>query len=342
MSYEVTIGIPVYNVEKYIRLSLDSALAQTFESIEYLVLDDCGTDASMDIVREYQKTHPRGKDICIVRQPQNGGIGLARNRILDEARGRYLYFLDADDLIIPTTISLMVSKAREFRAEVVMASYERVELYQKEQMKIACEHPQRVFLKDNDFASYAFSEYGKLQANIWNVLMDLSFVRQTGLRFVNTNFWEDMAFKYELSTYVTRAVLLPDITYSYMCRENSLSQFQQRDTVTKEEVLRNAATMDTLKYRYQKLKGRSYFAKWLQFVLDTDYYIIAEAIRQRQKIRPEVSDAELRNILCSPLSVIQTLRFGTPHCWLYKLLTVLPPHISVWLIKCMSEYRYKE
>ena len=62
-NYDVTIGIPVYNVEKYIRLTMDSALAQTFPNIEFLVLDDCGQDGSMNIVREYQKTHPRGKDI---------------------------------------------------------------------------------------------------------------------------------------------------------------------------------------------------------------------------------------------------------------------------------------
>ena len=69
MSYEVTIGIPVYNVEKYIRLTMDSALSQTFGSIEFLILDDCGTDKSMDVVREYQQTHPRGKDIHIISQP---------------------------------------------------------------------------------------------------------------------------------------------------------------------------------------------------------------------------------------------------------------------------------
>ena len=49
MKYEVTIGIPVYNVEKYIRLTMDSAMAQTFESIEVLICDDCGTDGSIDI-----------------------------------------------------------------------------------------------------------------------------------------------------------------------------------------------------------------------------------------------------------------------------------------------------
>ena len=91
VEYEVTIGIPVYNAEKYIRLAMDSALAQTFNDIEFLVIDDCGTDSSVDIVREYQQTHPRGKDIRIVRQPQNGGLGRARNRIIDEAQGIYLY-----------------------------------------------------------------------------------------------------------------------------------------------------------------------------------------------------------------------------------------------------------
>jgi glycosyltransferase involved in cell wall biosynthesis len=71
MEYEVTIGIPVYNVEKYIRLTMDSALAQTFDSIEFLVLDDCGTDSSLDIVREYQRTHPRGKDIRVLYNKRN-------------------------------------------------------------------------------------------------------------------------------------------------------------------------------------------------------------------------------------------------------------------------------
>lgn len=93
MEYEVTIAIPVYNAQKYIRNTMDSALAQSFQSIEFLVLDDCGEDGSMDIIREYQQNHSRGKDIRIVKQPQNMGIGCARNCIIDETRSRYLFFL---------------------------------------------------------------------------------------------------------------------------------------------------------------------------------------------------------------------------------------------------------
>ena len=85
MEYDVTIGIPVYQVEKYIRESLESALSQTFPSIEFLICDDCGTDTSIAIVQEYQKKHSRGKDIRIVRQPHNMGLGCARNRMRVEA-----------------------------------------------------------------------------------------------------------------------------------------------------------------------------------------------------------------------------------------------------------------
>jgi glycosyltransferase involved in cell wall biosynthesis len=202
MAYEVTIGIPVYNVEKYIRLTMDSALAQTFDSIEFLVLDDCGTDSSIDIVREYQQTHARGKDIRIVRQPQNGGIGRARNRIVEEAQGRYLYFLDADDLMISTTISLMMSAVLKYNAEIVMASYQQVELYNDKPQNKLFHFSHLFFSKPDELATYAFSHYGALQANIWNVLLDLNIVRKYHLQFVNTNFWEDMVFKYDLVTYI--------------------------------------------------------------------------------------------------------------------------------------------
>ena len=96
MKYVVTIGIPVFNAEHFIRQTMDSVLVQSFESIEYLIVDDCGTDGTMAIVRELQQTHPRGEDIHVLSQPRNMGVSAARNRIIDEAQGRFLYFMDAD------------------------------------------------------------------------------------------------------------------------------------------------------------------------------------------------------------------------------------------------------
>ena len=339
MQYEVTIGIPVYNARQYVRQTLDCVLAQTLDSIEILVLDDCSTDDSMDIVREYQQTRPRGKDIRIVSQEFNKGIGAARNRILSEAKGRYLYFMDADDLITPTTVSLLLKTAKEHKAEVVMASHERIELYHQEPQKTKCQYTFKVFEDNTTFARYAFGHYGALNANIWNVLMDLRFLRDSHLQFVNTNFWEDMVFKYELVTYVNRAVLLSDITYYYMCRENSLSNFQERKEISKSEMLHNAATIDTLKYDVNRILDKPYFPDWLTFVLDTDFYIICEILRKRDIVHPIITDKELRNILYSPLSVMQTLRHGGLKSCLYKLLSVLPAPLSVKLIYLMGKTR---
>ena len=99
-AYDVTIGIPVYNVEHYIRRSLDSALNQQFQgSIELLILDDCSTDKSMNVVREIKENHPKGHHIRIINHHDNLGIGISRNEIIDNAQGKYLFFLDADDFI---------------------------------------------------------------------------------------------------------------------------------------------------------------------------------------------------------------------------------------------------
>ena len=331
-TYKVTIGIPVYNAEKYIRQSLDSALAQTFDTIEFLVLDDCGIDSSIDIVREIQETHPRGNDIRIVHQSQNMGIGNARNRILDEARGKYLFFMDADDTIEPDTIEKMWKAAEDNGAHVVMASYQRMATFDENPVIHDYILPQKVFTEDNQFATYAFHRYGAINANIWNMLMDLAFIRKCGLCFVDTNFWEDLAFKYELATYVTHVVLLPDITYHYNCHEYSLSNFQYRDVISKDEVLRNIATIDTLKKRYKRLLDKSYFSSWLTFVLDTDFYMIRDILKKRQIIYPGFSDEEIQSVLYSPLTFMQTVRFGNVKCGIYKLLTMLPAHLMTVVI----------
>ena len=105
MKYDVTIGIPVYRAEPYIRQTMESALSQTYSSIEFLVVDDGGGDRSVEIIKELKASHLRGKDIRILTHVQNQGVSASRNQIIDEARGEYLYFMDADDLIAENAIS---------------------------------------------------------------------------------------------------------------------------------------------------------------------------------------------------------------------------------------------
>ena len=111
-NYKVTIGMPVYGVEKYIRKCLLSILNQSFhDEVEILVVDDLGPDNSMDIVRELKTSHPKGGRIRILTQPHNMGCWAARNRILDEAQGKYLLLVDSDDYLSEDAVEKMYEAA---------------------------------------------------------------------------------------------------------------------------------------------------------------------------------------------------------------------------------------
>ena len=333
--YEVTIGIPVYNVERYIRLTMDSALAQTFQSIEFLVLDDCGTDSSIDIVRDYQQIHPRGKDIRIVRQPQNGGLGRARNRIIEEASGKYLYHLDADDAIAPNTIELLYLQALEYDADIVYGSHERIELLGDREKRIPFCYPKLVFLEENEFAEKVYSDYAFLQAMTWNFLIKRSVYIDNNIRHKPVNYWEDFSTTIDLPTYVTRAVLLPDVTYYYYCRNNSLSNFQKRNRIDKSEIQKTIDAMALVKQNTERLKQKPYFHKRMLKVMKTHYFMCQSILINQKIIRPSFSNREIRDVMRSPLTFCETLSlkgWRMKNLMLY-LLGVLPPCVSVTLMR---------
>lgn len=339
MAYEVTVGIPVYNVEKYIRLTMDSALAQTFQSIEFLVLDDCGTDSSMDIVRGYQQTHPRGKDIRIVSQPQNGGLGRARNRIIEEAQGRYLYHLDADDVIAPNTIELLYENALRYDADMVYGSYERIEEFDNEVRKTQYCYPALVFLKEYEFANRVYSDYGFLQANTWNFLIKRDVYIKNNVRHKTVNFWEDFSTTIDLPTYVTRVVLLPDITYFYYCRYGSLSNFSKRDHIAKDEILGTIGAMGQVKQGWQRVKDKPYFHKWLYKVMMTHFYMACTILKQWKCIEPSFTKSEVRDVMRSPLTFSDVLYLKG---WKWKnlslyLIGALPASVSISLVRLLGK-----
>ena len=341
MEYAVTIGIPVYNVEKFIRLTMDSALAQSFQSIEFLILDDCGTDKSVDIVRKYQQTHPRGKDIRIVRQPQNGGLGRARNRIIDEARGRYLYHLDADDTIAPNTIELLYENAQKHRADIVYGSYERIEEFGEEKRRVPYIYQAKIFKEEDSFATFAYSSYSSLQCNNWNYLIDIDILRKNNLRVQPVNFWEDLSFTMDLPTYITRAVLLPDITYYYYCRNGSLSNFQKRNYIAKKEIMETIQAVNQNKDHSDRIRSKSYFPQRMYKLMMTDFYMVCTILEKKEIIKPAFSNRELRDIMRSPLSFNEIMRFKTrrwQNLFLY-LLGKLPPFLFVWVLKLIDKKR---
>lgn len=102
----LSVLVPAHNAAAHIDACLRSVLAQLpgdGPGIELLVLDDASTDSTRERVAAFVASHPR--HVRLLHQPANGGISAARNRLLAEARGRYLWFLDADDLVLPGAVA---------------------------------------------------------------------------------------------------------------------------------------------------------------------------------------------------------------------------------------------
>ena len=93
---KISIITPSYNCKKFFKSTFDSVLSQTFKDWEWVIVDDCSTDDSYEYIKELAKGDPR---IVVLQTPKNGGSAVARNIALKHATGRYITFLDSDDLL---------------------------------------------------------------------------------------------------------------------------------------------------------------------------------------------------------------------------------------------------
>jgi len=119
----ISIIVPVYNVEQFIVETMDCVRCQTYPHWELILVDDCGPDKSAKVIEEYiQRT---GEErIRLIRQPSNMGAAKARNRGLTEARGRYIAYLDADDLWVPEKLEKELAFMQEKDAAFAFTGYE--------------------------------------------------------------------------------------------------------------------------------------------------------------------------------------------------------------------------
>lgn len=333
--YDVSIGLPVYGVEKYIRKSLLSVLDQDFNGdIEIIVIDDCGPDKSMDIVKELQSNHPKGNIIKIFKQPHNMGCWAARNRILDEAQGKYLLFVDPDDYISINTVSKLYTTAEQYKTEVVYGSVEAVDeegnpvTFSKGDMLL----PFKTLLNKDELAGYANQNmHATLYNFIWNVLLRMDFVKTNNLRFSNTRFADDILFETKMQPLVTRAVLLPDITYHYVLRPGSLSNFQHRDMIPLTEIQQHFAVYSQIKNQVRELKDKPYYTTRCIKVIIYMLYIVTGAIKNKSHIKPQLTDKMIRDAMRHPISICEILTFKSyrfPNL-IFALIGKLPAPLAV-------------
>ena len=338
MSYDVTIGIPFYRSVNTIDQTLESALSQTYESIEFLLIDDGGKDGSLAKVQDIKQHHLRGKDVRIISHEHNIGVAASRNEIIDKAQGEFVYFLDSDDVIDEKTISLLMKHARKHEAEIVFGSYVKFDLDGRETIY---QYPYKVFTEPDQLATFAYRKYGNIQASSCNYIVKTSLLRINKHYFLNSNYWEDLVFTFDLVTLISRAVLLPDITYTYLCRPHSLSHYQERENVSKEEIMQTVHTIDYLKQRSSYLISKVYYPNRCYQVVMTDFYIACRILKLRNHIVSKVLNSEIKQLMRHPAAFLQICSFRQSrieNLFLY-IIGKFPAFLCIFAIWCLGKVK---
>ncbi len=125
---KVSVIVPVYNTEKYLKKCLDSLVNQTLKEVQVIVINDCSPDDSLNIMREYNKKY---HNIEIYSNKKNRGIGYTRNLGISKAKGEYLVFLDSDDFLDLDNLEKMYDTAKENNLDLVVCDLKKVDLKNK-------------------------------------------------------------------------------------------------------------------------------------------------------------------------------------------------------------------
>ena len=294
---KITIGIPVYKNEPYlIERALLSALNQTYPHIEYIVVDDKGD--SMDAVYKVIREHPRGSAVRVIEHERNRGVAAARNTMLEQATGTYFFTMDCDDTISPDCIAKLYDAICQYQVDFVSASYVREDLkgrrfggyrYQTTLIEGKAE--------DYPVATYRYKERKEIAVSVWNKLYDLNFLHRNHIRCSEelTPLNEDAWFTYQVLLCAHSCLLLPDVTYCYLCNPESTTGDYAKGYP--EHVARQYVQTQKLKSRYiaslsNKHLYRSLVTEIMKMSLCHSYRILDSS-----RLTPEVKRELVRSLL---------------------------------------------
>lgn len=215
----VSVIVPIYNVEEYLKECLDSIICQTYRHMEIILVNDGSTDQCGKICDEYSMLDNR---IQVVHQC-NRGLSAARNAGLDVARGEYISFIDSDDYLDKHFIAKLL-EAFDGHPEVGITA---CRIYRKEQDQVL---PNNASWQMEDLEVHSYGHccedaiLGKLPVTVWNKLYRAELIDK--LRFKEGRIVEDVLYMYDLSLEVKKQRMsllqLPDYLYYYRIRQGSI------------------------------------------------------------------------------------------------------------------------
>ena len=231
---QVSIIVPVYQVEKYLRQCIDSILAQTFTDFELILVDDGSKDRSGTICDEYAGIDGRVRVI----HKENGGLSDARNTGLERAVGKYFMFVDSDDYIASTMVEHLYNSIQSERADIAICNFCHV--FDKKEKKDFSTDIKAEVLRGKEIFYYRKNDrsYG-----FWTVAWNKLYKRETfrNIRFRFGKYHEDEFWANDIYQMDIRVVTIPECLYYYRQRDNSI--------MGKESIARNLDILEALRER---------------------------------------------------------------------------------------------
>ena len=254
---KVSVIIPVYNVEQYLRQCLDSVINQTFKDIEIIVVNDCSPDNSLQIIKEYQQKDDR---IVLVDLKQNVGLGFARNEGMKVAKCKYITFVDSDDWVTKDYVEVLYNTIEKYQYDVISPDfYEYDDITQKVSKS---KHPKNFYNINistiNIKQKLLCCEHIHYARKIYN----LRFLKDNNITF-KINKFEDTLFIWEIILKTNRFMFIDDKIYYYRVNRKGSIMTNQNS-----ELLNNINLFYALKdLIYKDDNNKKYFDSVLNFFI---------------------------------------------------------------------------
>ena len=277
---ELSIIIPVYKVEKYIGRCIESVITQEKSGIcmECIIIDDCGPDQSMAIVRKIVDAYHGNIDFRIITHERNRGVAAGRNTGFEAARGAFMMLIDSDDYLQEGCVEkLMNAQKAHPSADVIIGNF-----YSAEQKEICWKDQKETIVFDRQ--SDIRRKFLKVELNCfpWNRLLRRQFILDHKLFFREGTIFEDVLWAYHLFYEVNEVVLIPDSTYVYEFNPSSVMHSTREKSI---ETIRSFVLFcnEMLDQPYEEamyVEHRLYVFNIMMKAIDT---------RMQASVTPEVS-----------------------------------------------------
>jgi len=208
---KVSIIIPVFNVQKYLKRNIESVLHQTYHNLEIIYINDGSTDSSGDILEYYRRLDPRIKVI----HNSNHGVSFSRNCGLDHATGEYVIFIDGDDYVETDYVEYLISLIINSKCNVAISSQHFFDNQTLQTVKLDMKIRSAISIIDDIYLN-------KIYMAVWNKIYSLDFIKQNGIRF-NETLWyaEGMHFNVQILSLIDKIAVGNKKVYHYITNPNS-------------------------------------------------------------------------------------------------------------------------